>query len=129
MDVAGQFEEVGFVLHDDRAVTILEQVAVPAVASVEAGRIPGEEAAHNARERPLACPQEEMDMIREQGPGEHLGPAGRDLSGETVEKVRPVLIGAEEQRVLDPPGHHVVEHPGRIQAGTAWHEESLPQAG
>jgi len=114
MDVPGEFEEVRLFLHRNGAVAILQQVALPTVAPVEGTGIAGEQAAHEGGEGPVARSQEELEVVREQGPREDLDPRGLHLRGEAAEKIVPVLGGSEEQRLLDPPGHHVVEDSGGI---------------
>ena len=121
MEVPHEFEEVRLLLHHKGAVAILEQVALPMVAPVEGAGIAAEPAAHEGGQGPVARAQEEVDVVREQGPREDLDPRGLHLRGEAAEKIVPALGGSEEQRLLDPPGHHVVEDSGGIEPGPARH--------
>jgi len=74
----------------------------------------GEHSHRGLGHRPAARSQEEVDVVREQGSDEDLGPRGLHLRGEAAEEIGPVLGDAEEQRLVDPPNHDVVKDSGGI---------------
>ena len=102
MDVPGEFEEVRLLLHHNRAVAILKQVALSMVAPVEGTGIAGEQATHEGGEGPVARSEEQVEVVREQGPREDRDARRRKLSGKKAKKIRPV-------RVAPPPRHVWVE--------------------
>ena len=121
MEVADEFQQVGLLLHHDGLVAILEEMPHTFMAPVEGAGIAGEEGPHAARQGTRPRPDEEMGMVRQEGPGIH-GPGPPLGQGAAPgEKVRPVRVVAEDRGALDPPHHHMVEGLGRVEPGLAWH--------
>ena len=69
VEVADEFQEVGFLLHHDGFVPVLEEMTRPVVAAVEGPRVPREETAHAPGEGAMPRPEQEVRVVREQGPG------------------------------------------------------------
>ena len=64
-------------------------------------------------------------MIGKQGPGVDREPRHSHEGGQADHEVPAIPVIAEDGGPLDPPHHHMVEGPGRIQAGLAWHAGSV----
>jgi hypothetical protein len=63
VDIANQFQKIGFFFADDGFVTILKKMAGPAIAEIEGRGITGEQAAHEAGKFLLSRAQQEMNVI------------------------------------------------------------------
>jgi len=121
VEVPDELQEVRVFLHHDGLVPILEEVAPPAMAAVEGPGVAREERAHAAREGPPPGADQEMRMVREEGPGiQRPGPLRRQR-GQARDKVRPVGLVPEERGPLDPPHHPVVQGVRRIEPRLAGH--------
>jgi hypothetical protein len=71
------------------------------------------------------CLQEELDVIRQKGPGVTSGPRGGQHRPEAVHEILSVRIIPENGLPLDAAADDMVERSGRIQAGPTWHEGLL----
>ncbi len=128
VQVPDEFEEVGFLLHHDGLVAVLEEVADPLVPPVEGARIAGEQRTHAARKRPLPRPGEEVGVIGEEGPSVD-GEAGRvNQSRQPADEVGPVCVVPKDGAALESSHHHVVEDSRSIKARLSGHlDPTLPQ--
>jgi urease beta subunit len=63
MDISNQLLEVNLFLAHDRLETILEKLAVPAMASVESNDITGQQLAHQAGKRDIPGSEKEVGVI------------------------------------------------------------------
>jgi len=121
VEVPDEFEKVGLRLDHHRLVPVLEEMARALMAPVEGTRVSGEEAAHAPAERPGPSPDEEVGVVREEGPGvDGEGPRRRERP-EARDEIGPVPVVPEDPAAFQPTEHDVVEHARRIEAGTAWH--------
>ena len=102
MEVARELQEVGLLLHHDGCVPILEQVPSPRVAAIEGPRVARKEGAHAPRERPVPRPDQEVRMVREQGPGVDRPGPGLAEGPHAGNEVGPVGVVAEEGCPVDP---------------------------
>ncbi len=119
--VADQFQEVRFLLHDDRLIPILEEVAGALVAPIESAGVAREEASHAPGQGALARPDQEVGVVREEGPGVHReGPVLRE-GCEAGDDVGPAGIIPDYDTALDAAHRHVAEDPGGIQPGSVRH--------
>jgi hypothetical protein len=88
---------------------------------IPGGWTPGRPGSFAAREGPPPGADQEMRMVREEGPGIHRpGPLLRQR-GQARDEVRPVGVVPEERGPLDPPHHHVVQGVRRIEPRRAGH--------
>ena len=69
VEIADEFQEIRLLLHHDGLVPILKEMAGPVVPPVEGPGVPGEEAPHAAGERAIPRADQQVGMIREEGPG------------------------------------------------------------
>ena len=93
------------------------------MAPVEGPGIAREERAHAARQGPPPCPEQEVGMVREEGPGIH-GEAGcLHQRPDPGAEVAPISVVPENGSALEAAHHHVVEDPRGIQAGLAGHDQ------
>ena len=76
MEVADEFPEIGVRLHHDRLIAVLEEVPLPSVPPVVRQGVAGEQAAHERGEAARPTPEEQVGVVREEGPGVEGGPGG-----------------------------------------------------
>ena len=122
VEVADELQEIRLLLHHDGFVPILEEMAHTLVAAVERPRIPREERPHAAGQGALSRPEQQMGVVREQGPRVHGERPVLRQRGEAADEVGAVRIVPEEGGPLDSPHHHVVEGLRRIEARLARHD-------
>jgi hypothetical protein len=104
-------------LIDDGLVTVLEQLPVPPVATVEPDGIAGEQAAHETGDTARSGPKKKMGMVAHQGPGIAHGLGFRDENAQPVNKIDLIDFVTEYFLSLNPPNDHMVEHTGSIYSG------------
>jgi hypothetical protein len=121
VDVPHKFEQIRFLLHHDRLIAILEEMANTLMAPVEGARVAREERSHHAGQGPRPSPDEEVGVVREECPGVDREAALRHRLGKPIEEVGPVGIPPKDGRLLNPPHHHMVEGIRGIESRTAWH--------
>jgi len=122
VEVADEFEQVPVLLHHDRFVAVLEEVAGPLVPAVERASVPGEQGPQIPAQRAGAGPDEKVGVIREEGPGvDGQGAGGRERR-QPGEEIRPVGVVPKDRPPFDPTHHHVVEDARGIEARLAGHE-------
>jgi len=109
MDVADQFEKIRVFFADDGSVPILEEVSRTFVSFVEGDGVTGHEFAHDLAERGRACSQEEVKMIRNQGPGIALRLGFFEDDSEPFQETLSVVVIKKELAAFDSPGHDVLE--------------------
>ena len=126
MDVAHQLQQVGVLLDDDGSVPVLEEAAHPLVPAIEGSGVAGEQGSHAPGQGAGPRPHHKVGVVREQGSGvDGPGPALRQ-GREARDKIRPLLVIPEDDPVLDPPHHHVVQDARRIQARATRHRREAP---
>ena len=113
MEVAHQFHQVPFLFDHDGLVPILEEVAGPAVAPVEGPGVAGEEAPHAPGEGAGPGADQEVGVIREQGPGVDGKDAVVGEGREARDEVRLILAIPKDGAPLQAPHRHVVEGAGQ----------------
>ena len=128
VEVADEFQEVGFFLDYDGLVPILKEMPHTMMPAVEGARVPGEETPHAPGQRALPGAHEEMGVIGEERPRVDSPGAGLDQAGHAGDEVRAVRIIPEDAAPLEPPHHHVMQRLRGIQPGSTGHGDgSLPQ--
>jgi hypothetical protein len=121
VNVAGQLQQVGLVLADNRFVTVLEQVTESPIAVVEVHNISGEQLPHALRKRLASGSDKQMEVRGKKSPGVDAQRAATPQVGDPVQEVRPISVGAEDRGPLDPSADHMMERPGRIESRVTWH--------
>jgi hypothetical protein len=58
MEIADQFQEIGFLLHKDGLVAVLKEVAASPIPAIEGAGITGQDPAHDRGERARASPDQ-----------------------------------------------------------------------
>ena len=129
VDVSREFEQVGLFLDHDGLVPVLEKVPPPAMPAVEGPRIAREERAHHAREGTQAGPDQEVGVIRQEGPGVDGHVVRLRQAGQAAYKVLSVQIIPKNSTAFDAPHHYMMQGTGRVQAGAPWHAGSLSWSG
>jgi hypothetical protein len=122
MDVAHQLQQIGILLAEDGFITVLEKMPAAPVAPVEAHHIPGEQPLHDSRYRHIPGPQQQMEMVRHEGPGITGGPRLSENLTEPAEKILPVRVIP-----VNPTADNMLQRSGGINAGSARHAGILPK--
>jgi len=84
-------------------------MAATFVPFVESYSIPGHQSAHNLAEGSRAGAQEEVKMVRDQGPGIALGLGFFEDICQAVKEGVAVLVVSEKFPPFNSPGHDVLE--------------------
>ena len=121
MDVSHQCQEIGFLLADDRFVTILKEVAIPPMAAVERNGMPGHQTTHHLSQMNAPTPEQKVKVVRKQGPRVAPDLSNRQDRLETDEEILVILTVPEDPGPINSPGHHVLEEAGSIKSGLAGH--------
>jgi hypothetical protein len=121
MDVAYQLQEVRLLLDEDRFVPILEEVACAAVATVERTGISGEEARHHSRQRMRSGSDQQMDVIRQEGPRQDRQARLRHQRGKPVEKILAVCVSKEKGTPINPSHDGMMKGAGPVNAWSPRH--------
>jgi hypothetical protein len=114
MDIADQFEKIRIFFAHNGFVSVLKEVTASFMAFIECNGVTGHQFAHDLAERGRAGAQEEMEMVRNQGPGVALGLGVFQDFGQAVEKRLSILVVAEELAAFDPSGHDMLEKAGSV---------------
>ena len=97
------------------------------VATVEAYRIPGKQPLHYSRYRHISGPQQQVEMVRHEGPGVIGGPRLYENLTEPAEKILPVQVIPVNTAALNPTADNMLQRSGGINAGSARHAGILPK--
>jgi hypothetical protein len=125
VDVTDQLQEVGVLLADDGLIAILEEMARPVVSQVEINGVPGKEPAHERPETGHAWPEQKVNVIGHQRPGEAVGAVLDEEFRETPKKAPTVAIVPEDIATADASNDDVLQEVGQIYAGRSWHRWRL----
>lgn len=109
MDIADQFQEVRGFFADDGFVSVLKQMTCPLVPLVEGDGIPGHQFAHDLAKWGRASAQQEMKMVRDQGPGVALRPGLFQDARQTGEERPAVFVIKEDLSSFNAPGHRMLQ--------------------
>ena len=126
VDGADQLPEAGGLLDHDGLVPVLEEVPHALMAAVEGPGRAGEEPAHAAREAGRATPEQEVSMVREEGPRGEGGTGGLRHRAQARHEGRAVLIVLHDRPPLQPAEDDMIERPWGIEARVARHTGGLP---
>ncbi len=108
MNVGDKLLQVRILLTENGLVAIVKKVPVPAMPSVECYRIPGQKAAHDRCDRNRSCAKKQMHVIVHQRPSETSCPRFLHQTGESSDKILPVLIIVKNPITVDASNHDVV---------------------
>jgi hypothetical protein len=121
MDVADQLQEIGFVFTDDRFIAILKEMPISLVAAVEGYGMPGHEASHDTTQMNAATSEQEMEMVRKQGPCIAADSCRIQDISEAGQKILVIVAVPENPAPLNSPGHDMLKKAGGIDSGLARH--------
>ena len=127
MDVAHQLQQIGILLAEDGFITVLEKMPAAPVATVKAYRIPGKQPLHYSRDRNISGPQQQVEMVRHEGPSVTGGPRLSENLTEPAEKILPVRVISVNTPALNPTADNMLQRSGGINAGSARHAGILPK--
>jgi hypothetical protein len=125
VNIARQFQQVGIILADDRFISILKEMAMPSVSQVEVDHITGKEFAHTLGNRLATGTNQQMKVVRKEGPRIDMEIPIQAEIRQSVQKIFPVLIRAENGCPLDAPSHDVMQSPGCIESWLSRHIGTL----
>jgi hypothetical protein len=108
MNIAHEFQKVGFFLAKNGFKTVLKQMAKAASAAVKPDGIPRQQASHNRRNRNIPGAQKQMKVIGHQGPGKASGLCIQQDLAHPVKKVIAVGIPVEYLPAFNPANHNMV---------------------
>jgi hypothetical protein len=94
---------------------------VAVMAAVEVAGVAGQEATHELREPGWATAEEDMSVVREDGPGIHLGVRLRGSLPESGQEFDTIRIILDDLTTLHPPQDDVVKSPWGIQSSLTGH--------
>jgi len=114
VDIAYEFKKIRVLFADDGLVAVLEQVACAFVAFIESDGVIGHEFPHDLAERDRAGAQEQVKMVRDQGPGVTLGLGLLENDSKPSQEGFPVFVIKKELAAFDSPGHDVLEEAGGV---------------
>jgi len=115
VEIADEFQEVRLLLHDDGFVPVLEEVPHPLVAAVVPEGIAREQPAHELREPLGPTAQQQVGVVREEGPGVERRPGGRGEVAQSRHERLAVLCIGHDVPAFQPPEDHVVHRAGGIE--------------
>jgi hypothetical protein len=120
VEITDEFQEIRLLLHHDGLVPILKEMTGTVVTPVEGPSVPGEQAPHAAGERAIPRADQQVRMIRKEGPGVDgerplLGQAGQ--ASHEVASIRGI---SEDGPAFESAHHHMVECVGASKRG--WRE-------
>ena len=122
MHIAADFEPVAFGFDQNRFETALEKMARAAVPGVEVAGVPADEIVHPGRQVGLLGLQEEVEMVVQQGEGEHPPTIS---SGRALQAAQPrvaIAVVTDDRPPLDAPRGDVVDGVGKLDAQRSCHD-------
>jgi hypothetical protein len=125
VDIADEFEEIGFVLHEKRLIAILKKMAMTCVTPVELLGIPREESPHDGGEGKGSGPDEEVAVVREKGPRVTGGSGFGKNGAETGKEVLAILTVFKDRALFDTPDDDMMKHTGQIYACVTGHKRII----
>ena len=121
MDVAHEGQEVRFVLAQNGFVSILKQMPDTVVATVESGRVSGQQRPHRLLQRLRCGSHEKMEMIRHQSPRVHDETTVADDRRDTSEQVFPIGVVFENRAPFDTTCDDVMKRVRRVESWPTRH--------
>ena len=119
MDVAHQLQQIDILLAEDGFITVLEKMPAAPVAPVEAYRMPGRQPLHDSRYRHISGPQQQVEVVRHEGPGVSGGSRLSENRTEPADKVLPVRVIPVNTAALNPTTDNMLQRSDGINAGSA----------
>jgi hypothetical protein len=125
MEIAHQLQQVGILLAQDGFITVLEKMAAPSVATVEAHRVSSEQAPHDNRYRYIPGSEQQVEMVRQECPGVTGGSGLAENWSESVEKILPIRVITINASAFNPTTDNMMQRSGSIDAGFTRHGRIL----
>jgi len=111
MNVSHQLQQIGLFLAQGGFITILEQMSVSAVATIEGNCIPSQKPPHQGSHGSLTGLQQKKHMTGDKRPRQTRGLGFLKDSSEPFKEVIPVGVILKNFPLLDPPGDDMVQSP------------------
>jgi hypothetical protein len=128
VQIANEFQKINLLVDHDGFVAILEHVAGPLVTTIELSSIAGQERSHAPTYRTRVRPNQQMRVVRHEGPGVDCKMAGLREAGNPLDEIFPIRIVMEDDLAVQAPDHHMVQGAGCVEARSAWHDSRIPQS-
>ena len=119
VDAADKFFTVRLLLTDDGLVAVLKEMAGSTVTQVVAGCIAREQSGHDGGQGSGAGPEEEVGVVRKEGPGIAGGGGLREEQSAARYEVPSIGDGGEDGAPLDTPDNDMMEDAGGVETGIA----------
>jgi hypothetical protein len=92
---------------------------------IEKSCVSGEQRTHIPGKRLLPCPDKQVKMIGQQGPGVNNKVTLLRELRQSMEEILPVDLVPENLPPLDPASHNVMENARSVQSRLPWHGRNL----
>jgi len=102
-------------------VAVLEKLTVATMTTIVGNSIPGEEPSHDPSDRNRTCPEKEMNVIRNEGPGITGSTGVAEYISETIQETLSVLVVLKDILAFYAPDDDMMKGPWCINAGLTWH--------
>lgn len=121
MDVPYQFKQVWLLLTQDGRKPVLKEVPRATITPVIVNRIAGQQLLHHPTYRYEAGFQQEVEMVRHEGPRITSGGRLGEDTREAMHKLVPVLAVLKDDAPFYPSGHDMMHSARGIDARLPWH--------
>src|SRR4030042_3954470 len=111
MNVADQFQQIGVLLTDNRFVTILKQMATPAMSQIISDGITRQKTSHKFRKSLRTTKDQDVDVIFHESPSQDSRSCHLPQLTDPGDEILPVLIIQEYRSAFNfnSPYHHMME--------------------
>jgi len=121
MDVANEVHQIRVRVAQAGPVSVLEQMAAPAVATVEILGVPTEQALHPNAQGEFTTPNHQMDVVRHQNIRDDTEIAPLATTNQRLEEGEAVAIVAENPLAVHAARIHVMDLPRKIAPRSSCH--------
>jgi hypothetical protein len=122
VDVADKFQEIGILLAENRFITVLKQMTMTIVSSVEGHSIARQESSHYRRYGYRACKKEEVDVGGDQGPTMTTCRGLFKNTTDTIEKIVTIFVIVEYLFPFYSSDNNMMNRSGSVYAGLTGHK-------
>ena len=100
---------------------------MPAMSSIEIGRMARQKPSHYSRQGNLTGLKQKMYMVGNQGPRIAWGVGFQQNGAEPLQKTIPILVVPKNPPPLDSAENNMMQCPRSIDPGLSWYENIIPQ--
>jgi hypothetical protein len=114
MNVTYQFQEIRVLFTDNRFVTILKEMATPAMSQIISDGMTRQKTSHKFRNSLGAAEYQEVDVIFHESPSQYSRSTRFHQLTNPRNKILTVLVIKEDRAAFNSSYHHMVKDPRRI---------------